>query len=64
MTPGSTPRPAAIWAIRCLGVAPLAPNAIMWLDIALRPGARAGHDRALPELVEDRIGQAGATDRR
>ena len=29
MTPGSIPRPAAIWAIRCFGVAPDAPNAIM-----------------------------------
>ena len=37
MTPGSTPRPAAIWAMRCFGVAPDAPNAIMWLDIALAP---------------------------
>ena len=37
MTPGSTPRPAAIWAIRCFGVAPDAPNAIMWLDIADAP---------------------------
>ncbi len=37
MTPGRTPRPAAIWAIRCLGVAPDAPNAIMWLDIAEAP---------------------------
>ncbi len=37
MTPGSTPSPAAIWAIRCLGVAPDAPNAIMWLHIAEAP---------------------------
>ena len=37
MTPGSTPSPAAIWAMRCFGVAPDAPNAIMWLDIALAP---------------------------
>ena len=34
---GRTPRPAAICAIRCLGVAPDAPNAIMWLDIADAP---------------------------
>ena len=37
MTPVRRPRPAAIWAIRCLGVAPDAPNAIMWLDTALAP---------------------------
>ena len=37
ITPGSTPRPAAIWAIRCFGVAPDAPNAIMWLLIAEAP---------------------------
>ena len=64
MTPGSTPRPAAIWAMRCFGVAPDAPNAIMWLDIALAPGARARDDRALPELVEDRVREARPADRR
>ena len=49
ITLGSIPRPAAIWAMRCLGVAPLAPNATMWLLIARRTGARAGNDRACPE---------------
>ena len=37
MTPGSSPRPAAICAIRCLGVAPEAPNAIMCDEMALAP---------------------------
>ena len=37
MTPGSRPRPAAICAIRTLGVAPDAPNAIMCELIALAP---------------------------
>ncbi len=37
ITPGSSPRPAAICAIRCLGVAPDAPKAIMWLEMALAP---------------------------
>ena len=37
MTPGSSPSPAAICAIRCLGVAPEAPNAIMCDDTALAP---------------------------
>ena len=37
MTPGSSPSPAAIWAIRCLGVAPEAPNAIMCDETADAP---------------------------
>ena len=37
ITPGSIPSPAEIWAIRCFGVAPDAPNAIMWLLIAEAP---------------------------
>ena len=65
MTPGSTPRPAAIWAIRCLGVAPDAPNAIMWLDIADAPAdvpattapcwkrSRIASARSVPPIVDD-----------
>ena len=37
ITPGSSPRPAAICAIRCFGVAPDAPNAIMCDDTADAP---------------------------
>ena len=36
-TPGSRPRPALIWVIRCLGVAPPVPNATMWLPSAEAP---------------------------
>ena len=58
------PRPAAIWAIRCLGVAPDAPNAIMWLLSADAPadvpattapcGTGRGSHRpgAVPPIVE------------
>ena len=65
MTPGSTPRPAAIWAMRCLGVAPDAPNAIMWLDIADAPAdvpattapcwkrSRIASARSVPPIVDD-----------
>ena len=37
ITLGSTPRPAARAAIRCFGVPPEAPKAIMWVDIAEAP---------------------------
>ena len=37
ITPGSRPRPALIWVIRCLGVAPLVPKATMWLLMAEAP---------------------------
>ncbi len=56
--------PAAIWAIRCLGVAPDAPNAIMWLLIADAPALVPGDHGPRAEAVEDRVGQARAADRR
>ena len=37
MTSGRTPRPAASWAMRCRGDAPLAPKATMWVLIAEAP---------------------------
>ncbi len=64
MTPGRTPRPAAIWAIRCFGVAPEAPKAIMWLLIAHAPAdvpattapwrkrSRTASARLVPPIVE------------
>ena len=52
ITPGSRPRPAAICAIRCFGVAPLAPNAIMWLLIALAPALVAGQPAVAQALVD------------
>ena len=64
MTPGRTPRPAAIWAIRCLGVAPDAPNAIMWLDIADAPAEVPGHHRAVLEAIEDGVREERPADRR
>ena len=62
ITPGSIPSPAAIWAIRCFGVAPEAPNAIMWLHIAEAPARRAGHHGPVPEPLEHRVGQPRAAD--
>ena len=56
--------PAAIWAIRCLGVAPDAPNAIMWLDIADAPADVPATTAPCLEAVEDRVGQARPADRR
>jgi hypothetical protein len=35
--PGSSPRPALIWVMRCFGVAPLVPKATMWLAMAEAP---------------------------
>ncbi len=37
MTPGSSPSPALTWAIRCFGVSPDAPKAIMWVERADAP---------------------------
>src|SRR5574338_331938 len=37
MTPGSSPSPALIWVMRCLGVAPLVPKATMWVLRAEAP---------------------------
>ena len=37
ITPGSRPRPALIWVMRCFGVVPLVPNATMWLLMAEAP---------------------------
>src|SRR5687768_7739829 len=65
ITPGSTPSPAAIWAMRCLGVAPDAPNAIMWLESALAPAlvpattapwrnwSSTASARRVPPIVDD-----------
>ncbi len=64
ITPGSRPRPAATCAMRCLGVAPLAPKATMWLLMARGAGTRAGHHRPGGEARLDRLGEARATDRR
>ena len=59
------PSPAAIWAIRCFGVAPDAPNAIMWLDIAEAPAdvpamtapsenrSKIASARRVPPMVDD-----------
>ena len=58
ITPGSTPRPAAIWAIRCLGVAPDAPNAIMWLLIADAPADVPAITAPSWKRSDDRVGQA------
>ena len=41
-----------------------APNAIMWLRHRRGAGGRAGDDRAVPEALEDRVGQARPADRR
>ena len=66
MTPGSSPSPAAIWAIRCLGVAPEAPNAIMWDETADAPAdvpattapawnrVEMASASRVPPIVEDR----------
>ena len=57
--------PAAIWAIRCFGVAPDAPNAIMWLRHRRRAGATCPATTApCLEPVEDRVGEARPADRR
>ena len=37
ITPGSRPRPALIWVMRCFGVAPLVPKATMWVLMAEAP---------------------------
>ena len=58
MTPGRTPSPAAIWAIRCFGVAPDAPKAIMWLDIAEAPADVPATTAPCWKRVEDRVGHA------
>ena len=60
ITPGRTPRPAAIWAIRSLGVAPDAPNAIMWLLIAEAPAEVPAITAPCWKRVHDRVGEAGA----
>ena len=62
ITLGSRPRPAAICTMRCLGVAPLAPNATMCELMALAPALVPRDDRAVAVALEDRLRQVRAAD--
>ena len=79
ITPGRTPSPAAIWAMRCLGVAPLRPERDHVAAHRGGPGAGAGDDgavrgsargsasaRRVPPIVDDeaQLVAAGQEDAR
>ena len=61
-TPGSSPSPALIWVIRCFGVAPLVPNATMWLAMADAPALVPATTAPCAVAIDDRAPEQRAAD--
>ena len=64
MTPGRTPRPAAIWAMRCFGVAPGRAERDHVARHRRGSGRCPGDHGAVLEPFEDSVREPSATDRR